>query len=273
MMSDQAFRDETPVRTGNPKMIVQPSFRDSILTFFRRKFMFLLVFGAVCLAGAGYLLLKHTDVSVDRCLVLRFDQQTVPDIDRTPNPAQPLGSNERREILYSDADILRSPDLPAAIASVGLARLYPKIAADGHGEQRQMDEAVKAFTSDMVIDVGLQSDVLTLSFLNPDPHVAHAAVQSCWTTFSRRRPRSTPTRSSSSPRMRQRAQEKLAAAQTALATSAKPTTLPTCRAGQSVAAAAYRCRKSAGDGEWTCAGGPAEGSGCTRICWRPCPRC
>jgi uncharacterized protein involved in exopolysaccharide biosynthesis len=160
-------------------MIVQPSFRESILTFFRRKFTFLLVFGAVCLAGAGYLLIKTPMYLSSAALVLRFDQQTVPDIDRTRNPQQPLGSNERREIIYSDADILRSPDLARrAIGSVGLARVYPKIAADGHGEQRQMDEALKAFTGDMLIDVGLQSDVITLSFLNSDPDVAHAVVQS-----------------------------------------------------------------------------------------------
>ena len=92
-------------------MIVQPSFRESILTFFRRKFTFLVVFGAVCLAGAGYLLIKTPMYLSTAALVLRFDQQTVPDIDRTRTPSQPLGSNERREILYSDADILRSPDL------------------------------------------------------------------------------------------------------------------------------------------------------------------
>jgi uncharacterized protein involved in exopolysaccharide biosynthesis len=159
-------------------MIVQPSFRETILTFFRRKFTFLLVFGAACLAGAVYLFITPAQYLSSAGLVLRFDQQTVPDIDRTRTPSQPLGSNERREILYSDADILRSPDLARdTITSVGLAHIYPKIAADGHGEQRQMDEALKAFAADMVIDVGLQSDVINLSFLNSDPRVAHATVQ------------------------------------------------------------------------------------------------
>ncbi|MGA3398212.1 MAG: GNVR domain-containing protein [Acetobacteraceae bacterium] len=199
-------------------MIVQPSFRESILTFFRRKFTFLLVFGAVCLAGAGYLLVKTPMYLSNAALVLRFDQQTVPDIDRTRTPSQPLGSNERREIIYSDADILRSPDLARhAIASVGLARVYPRIAADGHGEQRQMDEALKAFAGDMLIDVGLQSDVITLSFLNPDPQVAHAVVQSMLDHFF-----SQEAVIYANPQLQfsqdeaTRAQEKLAAAQQAL---------------------------------------------------------
>jgi uncharacterized protein involved in exopolysaccharide biosynthesis len=199
-------------------MIVQPSFRESILTFFRRKFTFLLVFGAVCLAGAGYLLIKTPQYLSNAALVLRFDQQTVPDIDRTRDPTQPLGSNERREILYSDADILRSPDLARhAIASVGLTRIYPKIAADGHGEQRQMDEAVKAFSTDMLVDVGMQSDVLNLSFMNPDPQVAHAVVQSLLDHFF-----SQEAVIYANPQLQftqdeaKRAQEKLATAQQAL---------------------------------------------------------
>ncbi len=159
-------------------MIVQPSFRETILTFFRRKFTFLLVLGAVCLAGAGYLLIKTPLYLSSAGLVLRFDQQTVPDIDRTRTPQQPLGSNERREILYSDADILRSPDLARdTIKSVGLARIYPKIAADNQSAQRQMDAALKAFAGDMLIDVGLQSDVINISFLNPSAQVAQQAIQ------------------------------------------------------------------------------------------------
>lgn len=199
-------------------MIVQPSFRESILTFFRRKFTFLLVFGAVCLAGAGYLLLKTPAYLSTAALVLRFDQQTVPDIDRTRDPQQSLGSNERREILYSDADILRSPDLARhAIASVGLARVYPQIAANGHGEQRQTDEALQAFANDMLIDVGMQSDVINLSFLNPDPQVAHAVIQSMLDHFF-----SQEAVIYANPQLQfsedeaKRAQEKLAAAQQAL---------------------------------------------------------
>jgi uncharacterized protein involved in exopolysaccharide biosynthesis len=194
-------------------MIVQPSFRETILTFFRRKFTFLLVFGAVCLAGAGYLLVKTPQYLSNAGLVLRFDQQTVPDIDRTRTPSAPLGSNERREILYSDADILRSPDLARrTIESVGLARIFPKIANDGHSANRQMDEALKAFAGDMVIDVGLQSDVINLSFLNEDPQVAHAVVQSMLDHFF-----SQEAVVYANPQLKF-AQEKLATAQKALST-------------------------------------------------------
>lgn len=146
-------------------VIVQPSFRDTIHTFFRRKFTFLLIFGGVCLAGAAYLFFTQPLYMAGASLVVRFDQHTVPDIDKTRVPVQPLGSNERREIIYSDADILRSPDLlRRAMNEIGLARLYPQIASDGHGQARQEEEALKALGGDLVVDVGLQSDVINLSF-------------------------------------------------------------------------------------------------------------
>lgn len=159
-------------------MIVQPSVRETILTFFRRKFTFLLVLGAVCLAGAAYLLLKTPEYMSSASLVLRFDQQNVPDIDQTRAPAPQLGSNERREILYSDADILRSPDLARkTIESIGLARLYPKIASGREAPAKKMNTALKSFSADMVIDVGLQSDVINISFLNPSPQIAQQTIQ------------------------------------------------------------------------------------------------
>src|SRR5579863_5872344 len=166
-------------------VISQPTIRDTIVTFFRRKFTFLLIFGGVCLAGALFLLVTTPLYLFTAALVVRFAQHTVPNIDNTQPTLQPLGSNERREIIYSDADILRSPDLlHRTIKEVGLERLYPTIASNGHGTARQDDEALKAFNADLVVDVGLQSDVINLSFLNPVPQVAHDTVQALLTQFS-----------------------------------------------------------------------------------------
>ena len=89
-------------------MVYQPSFRDSISAFLRRKALFMLAFGVACLAGGTYLLVKQPLYLSSASLVLHFDSQAVPDIDRTMKPTQLQGSNEHREILYSDADILHS---------------------------------------------------------------------------------------------------------------------------------------------------------------------
>jgi uncharacterized protein involved in exopolysaccharide biosynthesis len=116
--------------------------------------------------------------------VLHFDTQSVPNIDRTMNPTQPLGSNEHREILYSDADIMRSTDvIHSLINSVGIARLYPSIAAGQQSDTHKLDLATQSLLSDLVVDVGLQSDVLNISYFNPDATVARDAVQTLLNQF------------------------------------------------------------------------------------------
>jgi succinoglycan biosynthesis transport protein ExoP len=165
-------------------MIYQPSLRDLISIFLRRKGLFMLAFGVVCLFGGGYLLIKQPLYLSSASLVLHFDSQAVPDIDRTEKPTQLQGTNEHREILYSDADILHSPAiLREVVGKVGLARLFPRIAAGPGDDSRKMDLAEQAFAANLVIDVGLQSDVLTVSFLNPDPKVAQQAAQTLLDRF------------------------------------------------------------------------------------------
>lgn len=165
-------------------MVEHASFREIILTFLRRKVLFVVVFSMVCLAGGAYLLVKQPLYQSSASLVLHFDNQAVPNIDRAMNPSQQQGSNEHREILYSDADILRSPDLiKSTIDTIGLVRLYPRIATTANTDPRKLELAVQAFSSNFVVDVGVQSDVINLSFLHPDPTVTRDAVQQMLNQF------------------------------------------------------------------------------------------
>src|SRR4051812_10562694 len=160
-------------------MIVQPDFRGTINAFLRRKGLFILVAGLACAVGAAYLLVTQPLYQSGASLVVRFDNnQAAPNIDRTMNTTQQLGSNERREIIYSDADILRSRDvIKDTINTLGLARVYPKLAELPIGANRKLDEAAELFASNLVVDVGLQSDVINVSYLNTDAVVARDAVR------------------------------------------------------------------------------------------------
>jgi succinoglycan biosynthesis transport protein ExoP len=165
-------------------MAYRPSLRDIIAAYLRRKSLFMLLFGGVSLIGGLYLLVKQPLYLSGASLVLHFDTQTVPDIDQTLKATQLQGSNEHREILYSDADILHSPAIIRdVVKTVGLARLYPAIATGPGDEPRKLDLASRVFASNFVVDVGLQSDVLNVSFLHPDPALARDAVQSLLDRF------------------------------------------------------------------------------------------
>ena len=80
-------------------MAYQPSLRDIIAAYLRRKALFMLLFGSVSLIGGLYLLIKQPLYLSDASLVLHFDSQAVPDIDQTLKSTQLQGSNEHREIL------------------------------------------------------------------------------------------------------------------------------------------------------------------------------
>jgi uncharacterized protein involved in exopolysaccharide biosynthesis len=165
-------------------MAYQPSVREIIQAFFRRKALFMLVCGVVFLVGGAYLLLKQPLYQSSASMVLHFDTKTVPNIDRTMDPTQPLGSNEHREILYSDAEIMKSIGvLHSVIGTIGLERLYPKIATSDLSDARKLDQATDTLLSNLVVDVGLQSDVLNINYLNPDPIVARDTVQSLLSHF------------------------------------------------------------------------------------------
>lgn len=159
-------------------MIAQPDLRATVVAFLRRKLLFALVLCLVCGAGAIYLALATPLYQSTASLVVRFDTRSVPDIDRNRDPVQPPGSNERREIIYSDSDMLHARDvLMDVIDAVGLARLYPAIAATALPGPAKLDEAERQFAANLIVDVGLQSDVITITYLNTDPQVAHDAVQ------------------------------------------------------------------------------------------------
>src|ERR1051326_5404699 len=170
--------DMTPDFNMDPRIPHGPSFRDITRMFLRRKGLFMLVCSFVFLCGGLYLLLARPLYLSSASMVLHFDSHVVRDIDRSRIPSQMSGSNEHREVLYSDADILRSPDLVReVIDKLGLSRLFPETAAESGSDARKLDAAVKAFSNNLVVDVGLQSDVLNLSFLHPDATIARDTLQ------------------------------------------------------------------------------------------------
>ncbi len=159
-------------------MLYQPSFREIIQAFFRRKTLFTLTVALVCLMGGGYLVVTTPLYMSTASLVLHFDTKSVPDIDRTVNQTQLQGSNEHREVLNSDADILQSPDLiRSVIKTIGLPRLYPRIAASDLTDGAKEDIAHDLFASNLSVEVGQQSNLLGVSYLHPSPTVAREAVQ------------------------------------------------------------------------------------------------
>ena len=165
-------------------MVYQRSFREILHVFLRRKTLFAVMFGIVGMTGGAYLLFKQPLYMSNATLVLHFGGQAVPDIGHSVAPIQLEGSNEHREILNSDAAILTSPELlRSVIDNIGLANLYPRIATGDDSDESKQSRAVKAFASNLTVDVGSQSDVINIGFLHPSPVLARDTVQELLSRF------------------------------------------------------------------------------------------
>ena len=160
-------------------MVLEPTWRDIAGVFFRRKLVVILTFLIIVGGAVAYILLATPLYRSDATLLVRFGNNLVPNIGNGRDPApQQLASNERHEVLASDGELLKSTDLiRTVIDKVGLAALYPKIAANEDSPQLKIASAQQSFTSDLVVDVSGTSDAINLSYLNHDPMLAHQAMQ------------------------------------------------------------------------------------------------
>ena len=159
-------------------MVLEPTWRDVAGVFFRRKLVVALTFLVVVGSAVGYVLYATPLYRSDATLLVRFGADLVPAIGSRERPVQQLQSNERRETLNSDGELLKSADLiRGVINKIGMAALYPKIAVSKDSDQMKLASAQQSFTSDLVVDVSGTSDAINLSYLNHDPALAHQAMQ------------------------------------------------------------------------------------------------
>lgn len=159
-------------------MVLEPTWRDIAGVFFRRKLVVAMTFLTVVGCAVAYVLTATPLYRSDATLLVRFGADLVPAMGSRERTPQQLASNERHEMLNSDGELLKSTDLiRSVISKIGLASLYPKIAAGPESEQLKLASAQQSFTGDLVVDVSGISDAINLSYLNHEPALAHQAMQ------------------------------------------------------------------------------------------------
>ena len=134
------------------------------------------VFLAIVLGAGLYLLFATPKYESMAQLVVRFGDRSIPDVNRgQPTEMTP---SDRREIVLANAAILGSPDLAqATIEAFGLNSIYPDIVANPPSRGTPMDEAVKQFRDNLIVSVGNEDNVISISLLHPDKTLAPKLVQ------------------------------------------------------------------------------------------------
>jgi len=79
----------------------------------------------------------------------------------------------KQEVINSELEILSSNDLIASVIDrVGLAKIYPDIAASPPSDMRPIDLATKQFVKDFKAEAAAMSEVITLTYYNQNRDVA-----------------------------------------------------------------------------------------------------
>jgi uncharacterized protein involved in exopolysaccharide biosynthesis len=147
-----------------------------LTTLFKHQRAVLVVFLAVVLGAAGYLIFAEPKYESVAELIVRFGDRSIPDVSRTP--VTEMTPADRREIVLANAAMMSSHDLAQeTIEAFGLDTVYPDIVADPPSRWTPMDEAVKTFLKNLSVDVGMQDNVITVSLLHPDKLLAPKLVQ------------------------------------------------------------------------------------------------
>jgi uncharacterized protein involved in exopolysaccharide biosynthesis len=142
-----------------------------LTVLFRHKRAVAATFLTVVLSGVGYLILATPKYESVAELIVRFGDRSIPDVSR--KPVSEMTPADRREIVLSNAAIIKSHDLEqATIKKLGLDVIYPGIVADPPTRWTPMDEGVRVFDKNLNVDVGAIDNVITVSFLHPDKELA-----------------------------------------------------------------------------------------------------
>jgi uncharacterized protein involved in exopolysaccharide biosynthesis len=167
-------------------MIVEATPRSLLNVVFRHRVKFLATVVTCLFLAAAYCLVATPKYKSTAELLVRFgsgQQQTRTGVSITPEIS--AQQQERKEIVNSQIALLQSRDLLSdVLRTVGIARVYPNLAADT--PQELDNKAVEQLGKDLDPEGGKDSDVIDLSVLNPDPAVAADLLRTVIAKFQKR---------------------------------------------------------------------------------------
>jgi uncharacterized protein involved in exopolysaccharide biosynthesis len=181
MASDGPFlQPQGPARRG--------SLRDALAHVFRDRRRIALAFLVPFLVTVGLSFIPTPRYTSDASLLLRLGREYfyTPEVGDA-NAAAPV-AYDREQLLRAEVEIVTSRDVEeAAIARVGLATLYPKLAASAastpEARQKQLASALLDFNRNLEVLLPKDTNVVHLSFTHADPKLATAALNAVIDTY------------------------------------------------------------------------------------------
>ena len=152
------------------------SLREALAIAFRDKWIIVAAFLIPPLIAIGVALAMDRTYQANASLLVKAGRQFVPQSD-LGQAINNLPTASMQETMNSEVSILRSRDLAVeTLNQVGLAKLYPDIAAGDGTVDAKMALAVKAFASDLKVDNPAQSTVINVALESHDAAVAQRGL-------------------------------------------------------------------------------------------------
>ncbi|MDD2336191.1 MAG: GumC family protein [Geobacteraceae bacterium] len=163
-------------RTSSRKQLDQKvSMRDLLTVFFKHRAKILTIFSIVVVMVTISTFLASPVYEAKSTLLVKYGREYIN--QSQVGTSQPMMSLDREEIINSEIQILKSPDLAKrVIEAVKLSQMYPDLVKNPSRDIRPMDAAIARFEKNLSIEDVKKSSVIQVSFEHMNPQIASKSV-------------------------------------------------------------------------------------------------
>ena len=163
-------------RISSRKQVDQKiSLRDLLTVFFKHRAKILTIFSIVVAMVTITTFIAPPVYEAKSTLLVKYGREYMNQSE--VGASQPMMSLDRKEIINSEIQILKSPDLAQkVIESIKLSQIYPDLAKAETQDKRYKDAAIARFEKNLNVKDVTKSSVIQVSFEHKNPQIASKAV-------------------------------------------------------------------------------------------------
>jgi len=163
-------------RTSSRKQLYQKvSLRDFLTIFFKHRAKILIIFSVVVVMVTIVTFFVSPVYEAKSTLLVKYGREYMNQSEVGSN--QPIMSLSREEIINSEIQILKSPDLAKrVIEAVKIGQMYPDLVKNPPRNTQPLDAAIARFEKKLNVEDIKKSSVILVSFEHNNPQVASKSV-------------------------------------------------------------------------------------------------
>ena len=164
-------------------MLPEPSIRSFLSLGFRHRRVFMAALLLPLAVGLLIILLTPARYAATGSLLVKFGKGAMVDVSRQQDRPMEVSPGDRREIMQSNVEILRSQEVLGQLAKeIGAANIYPSL-KDKNPREAEQAAVTQLLKKDLFIQTLPTSNVVTVSVLHKDPQMSKAMADRLFALF------------------------------------------------------------------------------------------